>query len=274
MNSSLETLVKQHMLQKRSKKASCNNVSGIVPMYCQHSTLCAFRKTLPKDFRIQDYNVFQIGHWCSCRFVWPFLHSMLSHEAYRPVQKQSFVAITELIPGSLEALVDISSRVDFKDFEGLQTRGMQRDAPFLWQSFAESKMCITDWQTKDLEGPTIVVPTSHFFRQKPVHDDSKYVVVWHVLVPKELSQISMPLDDFINHKNYFWSNSMVDIAVPENVYEQTLGPEVLCAKCLSDIFCHNEEPSAPDDDNATVPVESSTRDVIPSEISIRRFLKL
>jgi hypothetical protein len=295
MNAYIETLAKQQIMQKRVKKASKTNIHGILPMYCQHSSLCLFRNTAKAKLNLHEYNVFQVGHWTSCKYVWPFLHSLLTHEVYHEVQSESRIALTELIPHSLEALIDLSEHVDIKAFQDIQTPGMKRDPPFVWQSFDAHKVKPT-WKAPIEGSPTIILPINHFIRQKPVHDDKVYVVVFHILVPKRLSKFSMPLEHFVQHNYSFWSNSMTDIALPENSFEASLPSEKLCADCLRDIFGQSFDAAEhsgevgpgnethalasnemafheiEDDDNKTVPIDSSTREVVASVLSIKRFL--
>lgn len=102
----------QAQLQKTtgvSQKPSGAN--GVLPLYAQHSSLCATLDCLPEGV-LKGHQIIQIGHWCSCPFG-PQDDAVIGNvSASADVQlfKNCKIVATELTPGALDRLLAVSAR--------------------------------------------------------------------------------------------------------------------------------------------------------------------
>lgn len=165
-------------LSVRRNRSGCN---GVLPWQCLHESLCRTRECLAQG----GGQVLQIGHWVACPSV-PDQAVSLGNPMYGSlISDTATLVATELVPGSMDALVSWSQAATVLDLPGVKLQRERTD--MLWypvpSSAAWQRGAPADaLQTTCADGLKVFSWPAKDYFLKQVAQSSPFAIAWHLIL--------------------------------------------------------------------------------------------
>jgi len=219
-------------MQSQTKYLKCvdpQGSNGIIPVFCDHESLCKTVSSLPSLSILVGKRILQVGHWASCKFVdqdvLTFGNTVHRHKLF----KIDYVVLTECTTGAINALVE------FYQYQTFNIQRYNRDYVIFENVTLRKKKLQDSFQKAAVQynnGIFVFKPDSYFVQQKIC--DGNHKIAWHLIVSEfSANLLHNPSAFFEMHDRDYWAMCINDRLCPKNTLELALPKQTLCNTCTA-----------------------------------------